>query len=92
MKTFSLLFCKLNKIPFLIQPHGMLLDDALKSNTYINYLFKILTLKVYNIFLKNVYFLAYIDYLISPLRKLLWSHAGCECGLGCSLPCLQFVC
>ena len=55
---FSLLFCKLNKIPFLIQPHGMLLDDALKSNTYINYLLKIITLKIYNIFLKEVYFLA----------------------------------
>src|SRR6056300_467170 len=41
---FSLLFCKLNKVPFLIQPHGMLLDDALKSNTYINYLFKVITL------------------------------------------------
>ena len=55
---FSLLFCKLNKIPFLIQPHGMLLDDALKINNYINYLFKLITLKIYNIFLKNVYFLA----------------------------------
>ena len=55
---FSLLFCKLNKIPFLIQPHGMLLEDALRSNTYFNYLLKIITLKIYNIFLNNVFFLA----------------------------------
>ncbi len=66
---FSLLFCKLNKIPFLIQPHGMLLDDALKSNTYINYLFKILTLKVYNIFLKNVYFLAVTKEETESIKK-----------------------
>ncbi len=55
---FSLLFCKVNKIPFLIQPHGMLLEDALRSNTYLNYLFKIVTLRIYNIFLRDVFFLA----------------------------------
>ena len=55
---FSLLFCKLNKIPFLIQPHGMLLEDALRSNTYLNYLFKIITLKIYNIFLRCIFFLS----------------------------------
>ena len=66
---FSLLFCKLNKIPFLIQPHGMLLDDALKSNTYLNYLFKLITLKIYNIFLKNVYFLAVTKEETDSIKK-----------------------
>ena len=66
---FSLLFCKLNKVPFLIQPHGMLLDDALKSNTYINYLFKIITLKIYNIFLKNVFFLAVTKQETDSIKK-----------------------
>ena len=66
---FSLLFCKLNKIPFLIQPHGMLLDDALKSNTYINYLLKIITLKIYNIFLKEVYFLAVTKEETESIKK-----------------------
>tara|TARA_B100001175_G_C19511816_1_gene644399 strand:+ start:2240 stop:4489 length:2250 start_codon:yes stop_codon:yes gene_type:complete len=66
---FALLFCKVNKIPFLIQPHGMLLDDALKSNTYINYLFKIITLKIYNIFLKNVYFLAVTKEETDSIKK-----------------------
>ena len=66
---FSLLFCKLNKVPFLIQPHGMLLDDALKSNTYINYLFKVITLKIYNIFLKNVFFLAVTKQETDSIKK-----------------------
>ena len=66
---FSLLFCKLNKIPFLIQPHGMLLDDALKINNYINYSFKIITLKIYNIFLKNVYFLAVTKEETDSIKK-----------------------
>ena len=66
---FSLLFCKLNKIPFLIQPHGMLLDDALKSNTYINYLFKVITLKIYNIFLNNVFFLAVTKQETDSIKK-----------------------
>ena len=66
---FSLLFCKLNKIPFLIQPHGMLLDDALKSNTYVNYLFKIITLKIYNIFLKNVFFLAVTEQETESIKR-----------------------
>ena len=66
---FSLLFCKLNKVPFLIQPHGMLLDDALKSNTYINYLFKLITLKIYNIFLNNVFFLAVTKQETDSIKK-----------------------
>ena len=66
---FSLLFCKLNKVPFLIQPHGMLLDDALKSNTYINYLFKVITLKIYNIFLNNVFFLAVTKQETDSIKK-----------------------
>ena len=66
---FSLLFCKLNKVPFLVQPHGMLLDDALKSNTYINYLFKIIILKIYNIFLKNVFFLAVTKQETESIKK-----------------------
>lgn len=66
---FSLLFCKLNKVPFLIQPHGMLLDDALKSNTYINYLFKIITLKIYNIFLNDVFFLAVTKQETESIKK-----------------------
>ena len=66
---FSLLFCKLNKVPFLIQPHGMLLDDALRSNTYINYLFKVITLKLYNVFLKDVFFLAVTKQETDSIKK-----------------------
>ena len=66
---FSLLFCKLNNVPFLIQPHGMLLNDALRSNTYINYLFKIITLKIYNIFLKDVFFLAVTKQETDSIKK-----------------------
>ncbi len=66
---FSLLYCKLNKIPFLIQPHGMLLEDALKSNTYINYLFKVITLKIYNIFLNDVFFLAVTKQETESIKK-----------------------
>jgi hypothetical protein len=47
----------------------MLLDDALKSNTYINYLFKIITLKIYNIFLKNVFFLAVTKQETDSIKK-----------------------
>ena len=66
---FSLLYCKLNKVPFLIQPHGMLLEDALKSNTYINYLFKVITLKIYNIFLNDVFFLAVTKQETESIKK-----------------------
>ena len=47
----------------------MLLEDALKSNTYINYLFKVITLKIYNIFLNDVFFLAVTKQETESIKK-----------------------
>ncbi len=54
------IYCKCLGISFIIQPHGMLLDQALKSKSYIKYSIKILVIKfLYKfIFSKNVYFIA----------------------------------
>ena len=53
-------YCKLLEIPIIIQPHGMLLDGALKSKSWINYLTKICVIKfIYKIlYAKKEYFIA----------------------------------
>ena len=53
-------YCKLLGIPIIIQPHGMLLDQALKSKSFFNYLVKLCAIKlVYKIiFSKKEYFIA----------------------------------
>lgn len=53
-------YAKLLEIPVIIQPHGMLLDQALKSKSFLNYLIKILVIKlVYKfLFSKRICFIA----------------------------------
>ena len=45
-------------IPIIIQPHGMLLDEAIKTKSKFTYLVKILIIKIYNHLLKNANFIA----------------------------------
>jgi glycosyltransferase involved in cell wall biosynthesis len=46
-------------IPVIIQPHGMLLDQALRSKSRINYIFKVIILRLYRLLLhKKVSFIA----------------------------------
>ena len=42
-------------IPLIIQPHGMLLDEAIKAKSKFNYLIKLLIIKIYKQFLKVQY-------------------------------------
>lgn len=54
------IYCKLLEIPIIIQPHGMLLDQALKSKSFLNYLIKICVIKlIYKfIYSKREFFIA----------------------------------
>ena len=45
-------------IPIIIQPHGMLLDEAIKAKSKFNYLIKLLIIKIYKQFLKDSIFIA----------------------------------
>ncbi len=45
-------------IPLIIQPHGMLLDEAIKAKSKFNYLIKLLIIKIYKQFLKDSIFIA----------------------------------
>ena len=45
-------------IPIIIQPHGMLLDEALKTKTKINYILKLIIISIYKILLKKAVFIA----------------------------------
>ena len=54
------IYCKFLEIPIIIQPHGMLLDQALKSKSFFNYLIKIFVIKlIYKlVFSKREFFIA----------------------------------
>ena len=45
-------------IPIIIQPHGMLLDEAIKAKSKFNYLIKLLIIKIYKQFLRDSIFIA----------------------------------
>ena len=53
-----ILYCQFLNIPILIQPHGMLLKEAMRSKSIISYVLKLLTLQIYKYLLKNKGFIA----------------------------------
>ncbi len=56
---FFMLHCNFLNIPVLVQPHGMLLKEALKSKSYISYAIKLFTLFIfYRFFLTRSSFIA----------------------------------
>ena len=56
---FFMLHCTFLNIPILVQPHGMLLKEALKSKSYMSYTIKIFTLFIfYRFFLSKSSFIA----------------------------------
>ena len=57
----QILFCllaKFLKIKIIIQPHGMLLDEAIKSGNYLKYIFKKLIILFYKYLIIEIYFIA----------------------------------
>ena len=56
---FFMLHCTCLNIPILVQPHGMLLKEALKSKSYLSYAIKLFTLYIfYRFFLSKSSFIA----------------------------------
>jgi glycosyltransferase involved in cell wall biosynthesis len=56
---FFMLHCTFLNIPILVQPHGMLLREALKSKSYLSYAIKLFTLFIfYRFFLSKSSFIA----------------------------------
>ena len=56
---FFMLHCTFLNIPILVQPHGMLLKEALKSKSYLSYTIKLFTLFIfYRFFLTKSSFIA----------------------------------
>ena len=56
---FFMLHCTFLNIPILVQPHGMLLKEALKSKSYLSYAIKLFTLYIfYRFFLSKSSFIA----------------------------------
>ena len=56
---FFMLHCTFLNIPILVQPHGMLLKEALKSKSFISYAIKLFTLYIfYRFFLSKSSFIA----------------------------------
>ena len=56
---FFMLHCNFLNIPVLVQPHGMLLKEALKSKSYLSYTIKLFTLFIfYRFFLTKSSFIA----------------------------------
>ena len=56
---FFMLHCNFLNIPILVQPHGMLLKEALRSKSYLSYAIKLFTLFIfYRFFLTNSSFIA----------------------------------
>ena len=45
-------------IPLIIQPHGMLLDEAIRTKSKINYFFKLMIIMIYKVMLKQAIFIA----------------------------------
>ena len=59
---YFMINCSLLNIPMIIQPHGMLLTEALKNKTIVSFIFKQITLYVfYKIFLSKTAFIAVTD-------------------------------
>ena len=56
---FFMLHCAFLRIPIIVQPHGMLLKEALKSKSHLSYIIKLLTLNIiYKLLISNSYFIA----------------------------------
>ena len=56
---FFMLHCTFLNVPILVQPHGMLLKEALKSKSYLSYTIKLFTLFIfYRFFLTKSSFIA----------------------------------
>ena len=49
---------RLLDIPIIVQPHGMLLDEAIKSRTLFSYYLKLIVLFFYKFLLSKAYFIA----------------------------------
>jgi len=59
---FFMLHCTFLNIPILVQPHGMLLKEALKSKSFLSYAIKLFTLFIfYRFFLTKSSFIAVTD-------------------------------
>ena len=53
LNTYYLYMYQELNIPIIIQPHGMLLDEAIKAKSKFNYLIKLLIIKIYKQFLRD---------------------------------------
>jgi len=49
---------KLLNTPIILQPHGMLLDEAVKGKSIYNYILKLLAILIYRLIIKNIFFIA----------------------------------
>ena len=58
LQILTILFCIQNKIKVFVHPHGMLLDDALKSGGLVKYFLKIISLRILSIFFKKINFIS----------------------------------
>lgn len=60
-KSKQIIFCllaKILKIKIIIQPHGMLLEEAIKSGSYLKYIIKRFIIFFYKYFIIDIYFIA----------------------------------
>ena len=53
-----IIYAKKLNIPVILQPHGMLLEEALKTTSYLRFLIKLLILSIYKYLIKNISFIA----------------------------------
>ena len=71
-KLFHIIFfinAKILNIKIIIQPHGMLLDEAIKSKTFFNYLLKLFVLSFYRFFSENINFIAVTNEEKKAIKK-----------------------
>ena len=55
---FFMIQCNFYNISLIVQPHGMLLKEALRSKSFLSYVLKIITLSLYRFVLDNPSFIA----------------------------------
>ena len=55
---FFIISAKQLNIPIIIQPHGMLLDEAIKTKSKLTYFLKLIIIFIYKFLLKNEIFIA----------------------------------
>lgn len=55
---FFMIQCNFHNIPLIVQPHGMLLKEALRSRSFLSYVLKLITLFFYRLVLNHNSFIA----------------------------------